>query len=61
MVLIVFVIPILLLMFYEFEISVFDKHINIHQYPQFYRKGLYSPKEDETEKIDTPSTKSNNE
>ena len=46
-VILIFVVPILLLMFYEFEISIFDKYINIYQYPQFYRKGLYTEKEKE--------------
>lgn len=48
-VVIIFIVPILLLMFYEFEISVFDKHINSHQYPQFYRKGLYTVNEKDEE------------
>ena len=38
---IIFVLPIFLLMFYEYEIYVFDKHINSYQYPQFVNKGLY--------------------
>ena len=40
---IVLVVPIFLLMFFEYEIYVFDKHINSHQYPEFYKKGLYVP------------------
>ena len=39
---IIFVIPIFLLMFYEYEIHIFDKYINSYQYPQFVRRGLYT-------------------
>ena len=40
---IIFVVPIMLLMFFEYEIHVFDKHINSYQYPQFVKRGLYVP------------------
>ena len=40
---IILVVPIMLLMFYEYEIYIFDKYINTYQYPQFVKKGLYVP------------------
>lgn len=50
-ILIVFVVPIFLLMFYEYEIFIFDKYINSYQYPQFNKKGLYiKPEVKEEEK-----------
>lgn len=48
---IIFIVPILLLMFYEYEIHIFDKYINAYQYPQFVKKGLYvKPEDKENEK-----------
>ena len=45
---IVLVLPIFLLMFYEYEIHIFDKYINSYQYPHFVKKGLYIEKENQT-------------
>ena len=54
--LIVFVVPIMLLLFFEYEIHVFDKHINACQYPQFVKRGLYvEPEENKENKDGNPS------
>lgn len=47
-IIIVLVLPIFLLMFYEYEIHIFDKYINSYQYPHFVKKGLYIEKENQT-------------
>ena len=50
--LIIFVVPIMLLLFFEYEIHVFDKHINAYQYPQFAKRGLYVEPEGNKENKD---------
>lgn len=43
---VIFLFPIYILGYFDFSLSIYDKFINIHNYPEIYRKGLINKTEE---------------